>query len=91
MTVRIKDPDASLDYGVDWSDYLGEGEVLTESTWSVTPPDGLVIAGESATDTIAGVIVSGGVRGDIYRLVNRVTTTAARVDERSIIIRVEHR
>jgi len=91
MSVLIKDPDATLDYGVDWSDYLEAGETLTMSSWSATPAGELALTGEANGASSASVVVAGGTRGRVYRLTNRVTTSAGRTDERSITIRVEHR
>lgn len=91
MSVLIKDPDATLDYGVDWSDYLDAGETLSMSSWSAAPAGDLTLSGEASGASSASVLVAGGMKGRIYRLVNRVTTSAGRTDERSITIRVEHR
>jgi len=35
MTRFLKDPDAVLDYGFDWSDWLADGETISTSTWTV--------------------------------------------------------
>jgi hypothetical protein len=91
MTVLIKDPDATLDYGVDWSGYLEDGEALSLSEWSVAPAGGLVLAGEANGASSATVQVAGGQRGHVCRLTNRVTTSLGRTDERSITIRMEQR
>ena len=37
MTTFIKDPDAVLDYSVDWSKWLTGMEIVT-SAWSVSDP-----------------------------------------------------
>ena len=91
MSVLIKDPDATLDYGVDWSSYLAAGESLSQSAWSVAPAGELVLTGEASGATSASVLVAGGTRGRVYRLTNRVTTSAGRTDDRSITIRVEEK
>lgn len=91
MSVLIKDPDASLDYGVDWSGYLEAGEAITLASWSVAPAGDVTLAGEATGGTVATVQLAGGVRGRVYRLTNRITTTAGRTDERSITIRMEQR
>ena len=39
MTLLLKDPEALLNYSVDWgADYLA-GDVLTESSWTVSPAE----------------------------------------------------
>jgi len=94
MTLLLKDPDAVLDYAIDWgAEYLAADEVLTESSWSVTPDeaDGVVVVGSAFEDRLATVQAGGGVAGRLYRLANRVVTQSGRIDERSIMLRVEKR
>ena len=94
MTFLLKDPAAVLDYSIDWgADYLGDTDSIAESSWSVSPDEagGVAVVGSDFGERISTVSVSGGVVGRIYRVVNRVTTQAGRVDERSIVLRVEKR
>jgi hypothetical protein len=93
MSFLLKDPDAVLDYLVDWgAEYLGAGEI-TDSQWSVTPdePGGVTVAASAFDTRSATVMAAGGVPGRIYRLVNRVTLASGRIDRRSIVVRVEKR
>jgi hypothetical protein len=83
-----KDPDAILDYAVDWSRWLA-GDAIAASTWFV--PTGLTKATESNTATKATVWLSGGVAGQTYTVTNRITTTGGRTEDRSFTIRVEER
>jgi hypothetical protein len=94
MSFVLKDPDAVLDYSIDWGgEYLAEGELLAASSWSVLPdePDGLAVVGSGFDSSASTVKAGGGVAGRLYRLVNLITTGAGRIDERSIVIRVEKR
>jgi hypothetical protein len=94
MSFLLKDPEAVLDYTIDWgAEYLAAGELLALSAWSVTPdePGGLSVAGNDFDATTATAKATGGIAGHIYSLANRITTAAGRVDERSIAIRVENR
>lgn len=94
MSFLLKDPDAVLDYAVDWgAEYLGEGELLAASTWSVLPDEagGIAVIGSAFDASTSTVKAGGGVAGRLYRLINLVTTGSGRVDERSIVIRVENR
>ena len=94
MTFLLKDPGAVLDYSIDWgADYLGDTDTLAESSWSVLPDEdgGVVVAGSDLGERISTVTVGSGVAGHVYRVVNRVVTQAGRVDERSIVLRVEKR
>lgn len=93
MTLLLKDPEATLDYSVDWgADYLA-GDVLTESSWTVSPAEaGGVSIVSSRFDLLQSTVeVSGGVAGRIYRLTNHVVTAEGREDSRSIMLRVEKR
>lgn len=84
-----KDPDATLDFGCDWAEWLSDGETLVGSTWDV--PAGLTSTNADYSATLAVVWLSGGAAGSTYRVVNHVTTSAGRVDERSIFVHVEER
>ena len=93
MSLMLKDPEASLDYSVDWGAHYLADDVLLESTWSVVPtePGGVLVVGTTADEKVASVQVSGGVAGRMYRLVNHVVTGSGREDSRSIMLRVELR
>lgn len=86
-----KDPDAQLDYAVDWSAFLTGSEVITTSSWEV--PVGLTNVLEEATDTIATVWLADGDIGETYTLVNSIETdsTPVRKDDRSFMVRVEQK
>lgn len=84
-----KDPDATLDYGCDWSEWLDAGETITASSWAV--PLGLTLESADHTGTLAVAWLSGGATGNVYRVTNRVTTSAGRTDERTLLIYVEER
>jgi hypothetical protein len=93
MTLLMKDPDAVLDYAIDWgAEYLGE-DVLAASSWTVEPvEDGGVAINASAFDeSVASATAAGGIAGRIYKLVNQVTLASGRIDNRSIVLRVEQR
>jgi hypothetical protein len=83
-----KDPDAILDYTVDWSRWLGTDTILA-SQWTV--PTGLTQVSSSNTSTSATVWLSGGTAGQAYTVTNRITTAGGRTDERSIVINVRDR
>lgn len=94
MSYLLKDPQAVLDYRVDWgADYLAAGELLAASAWSVAPDEagGVSITGSDFDATSSTVNAAGGIAGRLYALVNRITTSAGRIDERSILLRVEDR
>lgn len=89
MTTFIKDPDAVLDYSIEWSKWLA-GDRIQTSTWSVSDP-ALEAAGDSNTPSRATVWLSAGVAGQSYTVTNRITTFGGRTDERSFTIQVQNR
>lgn len=85
------DPAAVLDYALDWSTWLADGETVTAATWVV--PAGLTQSAPSPshTGTSATIWVTGGTVGQSYRLTNHITTSQGRQDERSITLVVRDR
>ena len=81
------DPDAKLDYGVDWSAWLPTGVTIATSTWTITPA-GPTLSGQANSTTATTVWVEGCTAGTVYTLTNRITTngTPAQVDDRSITL-----
>lgn len=85
-----KDKDARLDYIWDWTAWLADisdtiaSHVITVDT-GITADSSAVISG-----TVAAFI-AGGTVGTTYRASCRITTTAGRIDERSIFLKVVER
>ena len=80
-----KDPEAVLDYQIDWEDWLN-GDTISTSVWTV--PDGITIDSSSKTTSTATVWLSSGTAGITYAVENKVTTVGSRTDERTIYIEV---
>ena len=80
-----KDPDAVLDYVVNWEMWLA-GDTIATSTW--TAETGITVVSDTETATTTTVWLSGGTAGSDYNVVNRVTTTMGRTDDRTLRIRV---
>ena len=89
MTTFIKDPDAVLDYSIEWSKWLA-GDQIQTSTWSVSDP-AIEAVDNSNTPTRATVWLSGGAAGQSYTVTNRITTSGGRTDDRSFVIQVQDR
>jgi hypothetical protein len=81
-----KDPNAILDYSIDWSDWLDTDEIST-STWTV--PTGITKTSESNTTTVATIWLSGGTAGTTYTLLDRITTTGGRTMDQTFKIYVK--
>lgn len=93
MTLLLKDPEAALDYAVDWgAEYLG-GDQLAQSLWEVTPAEtgGVAVLTSGFDLLVATVKAGGGIPGRLYRLTNRVVLASGLEDSRSIMLRVELR
>jgi len=86
----VKDPEAILDYGVNWGPWLN-GDEISSSSWTVESPLVIVPASDSKTTTTTRVFVSGGDLGAEYDLINTIVTTGSRTDERTLKIRVRDR
>ena len=84
----VKDPDAILDYAIDWTSWLS-GDTISTVTWTV--PAGITKTAQSNSTTVATIWLSGGAAGVEYSLICRIVTAAARTDDRSIKIYVKQK
>lgn len=82
-----KDPNAVVDYRIDWSKWLTDGDTIATSEWTV--PAGVTMTTEYNDDTSATIWLSGGTAGENYSLTNRITTSGGRTQDRTIIIQVK--
>jgi len=85
LTWPDKDPNEVLDYELDWSARLSDGDTISASTWIV--PDGLTEDSNSNTTTTTTIWLSGGTLGE-YTLTNRVTTAGGRTMDQSVRLTV---
>ena len=84
----VKDPDAVLDYALDWTKWL-EGDTLTSGTWTIDA--GPTIASQNVSAGIVTMFLSGGVDGTTYVARCRIVTTGGRTEDRTIHIQVRER
>ncbi len=91
-TVSVpKDPDATLDYTLDWSDWLNENESLTDVDVEIS---GATLVQKQITNRMATAWISGGSVGIAISLRFRITTDSApvhRIDDRTLLINVAER
>jgi len=85
----VKDPEATLDYIWDWSDYLGALDQLVTADFSATP--GLDIVSSVVHETEAEVWLGGGTDGNAYDVTCHIETLGGRRDERTARIQCQHR
>lgn len=86
--IFIKDPDATLDYTVDWTSWIGADTIATV-TWTVA--SGITNSATSNTTLTATIWLSGGTVGQTYAIACKITTTAGRIDERTFTVTVKQR
>lgn len=96
MAYRLIDPDETLDFSMDWSDFLDDGsptDSISSSSWSIE-------GGGSPTPTLSGGVTNGDVTsiflsgcevGEVYRLSNKIVTSQGRTAERSWTLRCAQR
>jgi hypothetical protein len=89
MRTYIKDPDATLDYGFRFGDWLETGETITASTWSV--PSGITKESDNFADDQTIIWLSGGTVDETYTLTNSIETSSGRIDDRSLRIKIKNR
>jgi hypothetical protein len=86
----IKDPDASLDYAFDWTDWLDAGEAI--ASWSTTV-SGVTKIADDRVGAVITVWVSGGTAspGSVATITCAITTDSApaRIDNRTIYLKIK--
>ena len=86
----IKDPDAVLDYAIDWgSEWLCIGESI--NSYIITVDTGLTKDSNSEVGGIITMWLSGGTAEEDYVVACKIVTSAGRTEERSILIRCRER
>lgn len=87
-----KDPNEVLDYELDWAKpddpRLLTGESLATSVWSVVEGDVMIDSSNFTAQGLSTVWLSGGSDSTKCILLNRVTTSAGRTYDKSVVLRV---
>lgn len=94
-----KDPNDVLDYSIDWSDYLAVGETVASVVHSISAVSGdaspLAIdttkpdSGESVTASGSLVWLKNGTAGNIHYITAKITTSANRVWDRKVKLKIK--
>lgn len=84
----LKDPDAVLDFQVDWEDWLGS-DTISSSSWTVQT--GITKDSDTYSLTTATVWLSGGSPNTVYYVTNRIVTSGGRTEDRTLYIKVKER
>lgn len=96
-----KDPDEILDYSIDWSRWLGVA-TITNVTWYIDDAAGVKTAftagvvvnglqniSQTATNTVATIILGSGTANVEYKLYCRMIDDAGLIAERVVKLRVK--
>ncbi len=91
-TILTKDPDAILDYEIDWAAWLASGDSIDTATWTSAPTGIIADSPAPAVDgTKARVWLDGGTAGQTYQLTCHIETTQGREDDRTVKVKVKNR
>lgn len=85
-----KDPNAVMDYTIDWTNWLNSGATIQTSTWTVPSDLTKVSDARDAGNKKTTVVLSGGsaTLGTLYQVENRITTSDGLTEDRSLLIRM---
>ena len=90
-----KDPDAVLDYVINWTDWMATDDTISTSDWEITSDDEATPTLIEDSSTKVGlrtlIWLSGGTAGICYRVTNEIVTADGRTENRSFEIRVRDR
>ncbi len=81
----VKDPGALLDYGINWTRWLGD-DLIIDSTWDLD--EGIDFIHDTHTDDVTRLWIEGGALNKMYQCRNQIVTDEGRKDIRTIIIRI---
>ncbi len=86
-----KDPGATLDYSIDWTDWLADVPGDTIATLSVTKSTGLQVPDTAVRGAVTAIVAAAGALGNSEYATLRIITAAGRIDERTITLLITDR
>jgi len=75
-----KDPSATKDYKIDWSNWLVSGETIINMLWTV--PSGITLEMQNATPSAAIIVLSGGTVNNNYKVTCHIVTSLDNEDDK---------
>ena len=84
-----KDPDATLDYIVDWTDQIATNDYIVSAAVSADP--GISLHMQTFTSANHTIWLRGGTVNNRYKVRSKIWTQGNRVDERTITVIVRER
>lgn len=88
LTWPEKDPDEVLDYDIDWSARMADGDAIVSSVWTKVSGS-VVIDSDSSSSAATKIWLSGGTLGETCEFLNRVTTNDGRVMDQTVYLKVK--
>lgn len=88
MKTFVKDPDATLDYSVDWSLFLAgaDDDTILTATWVDYDTDDLTVTDAGHQAGVHTGFISGGTLGSTYTVTSRITTAGGRINDETIVL-----
>ena len=91
--IIVKDPNAVLDYTIDWTDWLAD---ITDTIAAIdVDVDGVTLDDSTHDDTTVTIWISGGTVGTRGQARVRITTTGTgaqpRTDDRTVYFKIKER
>ena len=84
-----KQPVDVVDYDIDYSEWLSEGDTIESATVTVAPATNLVIDSLFVNDPRIKIWVSGGTNGVTYKVTVTATTADGRVKQDEFRVKVK--
>ena len=84
-----KQPVDVVDYDIDYSEWLSDGDTLESATVTVAPATNLVIDSVFVNDPRIKIWVSGGTNGVTYKVTVTATTADGRVKQDEFRVKVK--
>jgi hypothetical protein len=88
MALKPQDPNSTATWQHDWSAELASGETIASRQWSIDPDSDPTLLSNATAETVT---VSGLTAGVVYKLSERVVTSAGNALERGFTIRCDDR
>lgn len=90
--LRSKDPDSTVDYTFDWTDWLG-GDIITAATVNPDVASGVTVVGTPTWTGGKAVTcwLTGGNLGTTAHVVCHITTAAARTEDQTLTLAIRQR
>lgn len=86
-----KDPGATLDYSIDWTDWLADVPGDSLASLAVVSSANINVPAQGIVGAVTAIMARGGVAGAKETATLRVTTALGRIDERTITLMIQDR